>query len=382
MPETTYMVVDPRRDHSMRIPRPDLSVVMGTPNACNQCHQDRDPDWALEALRKWGVQFRDTGSHPARALQRLDQGDVRAVPALAQLAADPGAAPIWRATAMEALGQTGGREALQSATQLLYDDDPIIRASTVRALEFLPLHQRLQLLQPLIDDDITTVRMEVASSLAGVPLDQVSPEQASALRTLFKEYMQVHQLHADMPGVQLQMGVFLVTRGDMPAAEKAYREALHLNPQLVPAYLNLADLLRAVGREDEARQQLLAALEVAPENGNVLHSLGLLETRGKNREQALDYLKRAAELETVGTRHRFVYAIALHDLGKPADAITQLKGILRQAPGNQDVLLALANYSAELGQREQALGYARRLTQLAPGNRNYQQLYQQLSAGN
>ena len=38
MPETTYMVVDPRRDHSMRIPRPDLSVMIGVPNACNQCH--------------------------------------------------------------------------------------------------------------------------------------------------------------------------------------------------------------------------------------------------------------------------------------------------------------------------------------------------------
>ena len=40
MPETTYMAVDPRRDHSLRIPRPDLSVKHGTPNACTQCHID------------------------------------------------------------------------------------------------------------------------------------------------------------------------------------------------------------------------------------------------------------------------------------------------------------------------------------------------------
>ncbi|MGI9243313.1 MAG: hypothetical protein ACR2RV_21120, partial [Verrucomicrobiales bacterium] len=43
MPTKHYMVVDPRRDHSLRIPRPDLSVKLGTPNACNQCHQDQDP---------------------------------------------------------------------------------------------------------------------------------------------------------------------------------------------------------------------------------------------------------------------------------------------------------------------------------------------------
>ncbi|MCP5163684.1 MAG: hypothetical protein H6990_01310 [Pseudomonadales bacterium] len=89
MPETTYMGVDPRRDHSIRIPRPDLSAAMGTPNACTQCHSDRDPQWAVTAImRGWGVHFRDTGSHIARAFQRFDQGDRSVVPALAQLAND------------------------------------------------------------------------------------------------------------------------------------------------------------------------------------------------------------------------------------------------------------------------------------------------------
>jgi hypothetical protein len=41
MPARTYMGVDARRDHSMRIPRPDPSVALGTPNVCNGCHPDR-----------------------------------------------------------------------------------------------------------------------------------------------------------------------------------------------------------------------------------------------------------------------------------------------------------------------------------------------------
>jgi len=379
MPETTYMGVDPRRDHSMRIPRPDLSVVMGTPNACNQCHVDRDAPWALDALRDWGVQFRDTGSHPARAFYRFDQGDSRALPTLVQLANDSSVAPIWRATAMELLGEVGGRDALQSVTTLLYDDDPLLRVSTVRSLQFLPLHQRLQLLQPLFDDDITSVRMEVAMSLAGVPLDQVTPQQAKQLRALFSEYLRIQREHADMPGVQLQLGVFYVTRGDLPAAEAAYREALYLNPQLLPAYLNLADLLRAQSREDEARQLLLQALAIVPNNGATLHSLGLLETRTGNSAKALEYLKQAAAMETMGTRHRFIYAIALHDLGQPRKAIVQLHALLRSVPRNQEVLTALANYNAELGQRDKALVYVRTLLEIAPQNQVYQQLHQQLS---
>lgn len=182
-----------------------------------------------------------------------------------------------------------------------------------------------------------------------------------------------------MPGVQMQLGIFQVTRGNEKAAEQAYREALYLNPQLIPAYLNLADLLRAQSREEEARDLLSQALSVAPQNGPTLHALGLLETRAGNKELALQYLKQAAEVETDGTRHRFVYAIALHDLGQPADAIAQLQKLLRAVPRNEDVLLALSNYSAELGKHTEALGYAKTLTEIAPGNRNYQELYRRLA---
>ena len=379
MPETTYMVVDPRRDHSMRIPRPDLSMVIGTPNSCNSCHQDKDPQWAVDSLRGWGVHFRDTGNHFARAFQRFELGDRAVVPALAALANDPTAAPIWRASAMEAVAQAGGREAIQTVTAVLYDDDPLLRVSAVRSLEFLPLQQRYQLLQALIEDEVAAVRMEVAMSLAGVPLDQVSPEQAKQLEELFTWYLDIQRLHADMPETQLQLGVFYVERGDLPSAERAYREAISLNPQLVPAYLNLADQLRSQNRDGEARELMLQVLEFAPDNGATLHSLGLLETRSGTPEKALEYLGRAAELETVGSRHRFVYAIALHDLGQPQKAIAQLQSLLRQLPRSEDVLLALANYSAELGQRDKARAYAKKLTEISPRNPGYQQLYQDLS---
>jgi tetratricopeptide (TPR) repeat protein len=213
-----------------------------------------------------------------------------------------------------------------------------------------------------------------------VPLDQIKPEQAGKLDKLFREYQQIQRQHADMPGVLVQLGNFYSIRGDAPAAEAAYREALALNPQLIPALLNLADLLRAQNRDDDARKLLLQALVVAPEHGASLHALGLLEARNSNTEKALEYLGRAAAVETIGARHRFVYAIALHDLGKPDEAIKQLRALLRVTPDSQDVLLALANYSNEVGQRDQARAYANRLIELAPGNSEYQQLLQSLPA--
>ena len=52
-PATTYMVVDPRHDHSFRVPRPDLSVTLGAPNACTKCHSGQTPQWAAEQVKKW-----------------------------------------------------------------------------------------------------------------------------------------------------------------------------------------------------------------------------------------------------------------------------------------------------------------------------------------
>ena len=53
MPVRNYMVVDRRHDHSFRIPRPDLSVKFGTPNACNDCHKDKSAKWAATAVEQW-----------------------------------------------------------------------------------------------------------------------------------------------------------------------------------------------------------------------------------------------------------------------------------------------------------------------------------------
>ena len=50
MPTRTYMVIDVRRDHSLRIPRPDVSVKIGTPNACNQCHSNKSAQWAYDII--------------------------------------------------------------------------------------------------------------------------------------------------------------------------------------------------------------------------------------------------------------------------------------------------------------------------------------------
>jgi tetratricopeptide (TPR) repeat protein len=374
MPATTYMGVDARRDHSMRIPRPDLSVMAGTPNACTMCHADKSAEWALNALLVRGVAFRDTARHPAVAMARVARGDARGVPRLVDLARSPQTAPIWRATALERTAATGDRDALALALEFLSADEPLLRVSAVRALAALPADQRFRYLAPLAHDAVAGVRLEVAQQLADVPLEQLRPEDRQWILALFGELRDVHREHADMPSMNMQAGVFHQARGDFPAAEAAYREALYLNPQLASASLNLADLLRVSGRDDEARAMLESALGAAPENADAIHALGLLEIRAGNRDRALDLLRQAALAPDASARHRYVYAIALHDTGDVDGALQVLQELHRDLPADQEALLALTNYSAEAGESAAARGYAQKLMRLDPDNPQYRRL--------
>ena len=374
MPATTYMGVDARRDHAMGIPRPDLSVMIGTPNACNGCHAPQDAAWALDALRRWGVSFRHTARHPAVALNALAQGDTRDVATLVALAADSSSAGIWRATALERTAAAGDASALALAAELLKSTEPLLRISAVRSLRSLPIQRRYGLLAPLANDAVSGVRLAVAMSLAGVPLERVRDRERQALLALFDEYRAVHREHADMPSMNLQLGLFSLARGDFPGAETAYREALAIDPQLLPARLNLADLLRASGREDDARLELTRALDTYPESGDAMHALGLLEARERNPQKALHWLRRAAGLDAAPARHRFVLAVAQHDFGDLDGALATLRQLHADLPADEAALLALVNYSVEAGAKNDAQRYARKLRLLAPGNTEYRRL--------
>ena len=81
MPARTYMVVDRRHDHSFRIPRPDLSAKLGTPNACNDCHADKSAEWAAAAIERWHGPDRKGFQNYAEAFHAAwtDQADAAAL---------------------------------------------------------------------------------------------------------------------------------------------------------------------------------------------------------------------------------------------------------------------------------------------------------------
>ncbi len=134
MPTETYMVIDPRHDHSMRIPRPDLSVKLGTPNACNKCHTDKKPEWAAQAVQAWYPNPLAGHQKFAEAFAVSASGGTGATDKLIALVEDQGQPAIARASALSRLGPRLSPAGVDAATKALNDDDALVRSAAVEAL--------------------------------------------------------------------------------------------------------------------------------------------------------------------------------------------------------------------------------------------------------
>ena len=380
MPERNYMVIDARRDHAIRVPRPDLSEALGTPNACNRCHTERKPAWAAEAMDRWyGTGWRARPQTGSTLHAGATQG-VAALPSLMALAEDPALAPIVRATALTLAHPHLGPQSLPTLRKLLAHSDPLIRAAALGALEPLDAPTRAQAAAPLLVDPVRGVRVEAARVLADVSDDRLPPGSQASRATALKEYEDSLTLDADWASSVANLGNLRLRQGRVEDAIAAFQRAVRLDPLFAPAWLNLADAWRVAGREADGEKALREAMTRMPRQADLHHALGLLLVRKGDKAAALPVLSQAARLAPDNARYAYVHAIALNSAGKRSEALAVLGATHARHPGDVDVLNALVSVNIEAGQHKAALGYARQLATLLPEDPSVRRLLADLQS--
>jgi len=165
MPTVTYMVVDPRHDHSFRVPRPDLAATLGTPDVCASCHADKPAGWTAAELQK------RLGRPPAGfqtfagAFSAADRGAPGAGGLLAQIANDGAQPAIVRASALARASALDPALPGLNVTSALGDPDPIVRAAAGMGLAAIGSpEQQLAVAQAVDGEPDPTVRTILASA--------------------------------------------------------------------------------------------------------------------------------------------------------------------------------------------------------------------------
>lgn len=367
MPARNYMVVDPRRDHSFRVPRPDLSAELDTPNACNACHEDRDSSWAADIVKGWFPDGRSGTPHYGEALAAGSNWARDRGPRLLALVADVDEPPIVRATAISMLAEQIDEAAFTAVSQALNSDSPLMQLAAVEAHSNVPSSVRASALLPFLDHPLRALRLAAARQLVSARAE-LRQAQSARLDEVLDEYRQSQGFNSDRAEGFLNIAGLQIELGDTVAAETSLQTAIERAPWFAGAYVNLADLYRQTGREALALDVLARATEQAPEDPAAHFALGLTRVRTGESDEALVAFRRAVELAPTEPYYQYIYGVALNSAAGTGQALEALRDAHERFPGYRDITFALATMNRDAGNTGEALRYARELLEVSPGN--------------
>lgn len=369
MPESPYMGIDMRADHSIRIPRPDLSLALQTPNACNAagCHGDKTVQWSANWTQTWyGLRKR---AHYGTTFAEARKGNPKAKKELIRLSQDQLRPPVVRATALSLLQRYMDDEVMGVLEESLSDSEALIRHTGIATLNLTGHEKTTRLITPLLYDPVKAVRIQAALCLAPVHREQLDTNQKIVFNTAIDEYREAMEYASDFASGRFNLAIMHDALGDTDQAIAQYREAIRIDDQFFPAKNNLAMLYNRIGNNQGAVALFRDILKTHPERYHMAYSLGLLLAEEKQYAEAATWLRQAAEGLPERSRVHYNLGLLLQHLGKNAEAEASLLRALALEPDHADYLLALADHLIKNQRYDDAVLVARAMVQKHPSNR-------------
>ena len=367
-----YMGNDYRRDHSFRIPSPALTLSIGTPNACNDCHKDKTASWSQKYMKQWYGE--KTRPHYGETFAAAHQGDRSVIPELILYAGNELFPLMVRATAVHFLGNLNTAESNMGVEKALSDPASLVRHTAVMSYNPTDVLTYEKLMMPLLNDPVRAIRAEAGIRLSEVPENQLSEPARKARKSALEEYRNIHLYNSDFPGGRYNLGIMYANAGELEKAARSYQEALKTDGLFYMAKVNLAMVYTQQGKNAEAEKLLREVLTENPEIAEINYSLALLLAEAGRYDESRKFFLRAAEM--IPQQPRILYNLGLleNSLGNKAAAEENLLKALSRDPDNYDFLYALATFYLEHKQNSKAMLYARKLAEKFPENQAGKQL--------
>jgi len=367
MPERPYMGIDYRADHSFRIPRPDLSIKLGTPNACNRCHIDKTEQWSDQYITKWYGPGRK--AHYGTIIAQGRKRSAHAQKDLIKLAADPLYPVIVRSTALSLLSAYPGKETSRTYELALMDDEALIRRTAVDYLNVSDPKRQTELLTSMLYDPVKAVRIEAARRMTEIADSQLGEAQEKIFQASLKDYQKSMEYSADFAFGRYNLGNLYVALRQPERAGENFRAAIKIDNLFYPAKVNLAMLYNQTGKNDKAEILLREVATFHPEMYEVQYSLGLLLAEEKKYAEAAGYLDLAAKGMPKRARIHYNLGLLLQHLKRDSDAEVSLLNAKELEPDNLDYLYALADFYLKRKKLQKAGSMAKEMVARHPNQR-------------
>lgn len=333
MPETTYMQIDPRREHNFTTPNPVTSRQSDSPDPCLACHNDQNREWSIQQMSFLWPEHRERSDW-----FEIQQADL---PTMVRFIADQQQVALYRASLLEQQAGTIGRVAPKIILQQLQSPDPLMRESSWKAatnLQPSDLHGQAMI---GLQDTHLSVRLAAFEALM---LAGALPSKPTRVRAEYEAYL---QQQSDRPAGRTLIGRYARISGDSAVAEQHFKIALEMDNAYLPAYILLTDLLRNQQRFVDAIASLNNGLDQLPENSSLWHLRGLTWLQLKKHEEALGDLGKAARLAPDNWLFSYRYALVSLRLGHIEQAQQAAVTLSEIAPDNPQVKALLKEIQAK-----------------------------------
>lgn len=369
-----YMGVDYRRDHSFRVPRPDLSIKYDVPNACNQCHADKSKQWAENYITKWYGENRTY--HFAQAFDDARNGSTESIQRLKGIINDELYPHNIRSLSVQYLGNYFQDTLKKEVDTYLSNLYPDMRLAAIRAIQ-LTAEDDLNLLYPMLRDDTKAIRTEAARIISAAGLEQIPAKHKKAYDKAIKEYEEILIYNADFPIGKFNLANLYYNRGNYTEAETFYLKALQQDEELHFVKLNLAYLYNRTKKNEQAEFLFRDYLKHEPEDAQAMYSFGLLLSEVQKYDESLTFLVKSYNLQP--DRPRVAHNIAMmYDFrGKKAKAEEFLKKEI-ELLDNYNSNAELLRFYLTNNMKEKALALATQMKKNYPDVEDLNQVIGQL----
>jgi len=355
MTTNRYMGVDDRRDHSFKIPRPDVSSEFDTPNACVSCHDEKSNQWAEQVLASWHGKVKPL-SLTRHNYYRLHRGQRISLVQHLAIIADQQIDVITRATAISLLNQTTNELNAAELTPYFTHREQLLRLAAAVSAVLLPIEQRIKFITPLLKDRFKAVRVAAARSLID---SGITVQQLPVLKLAFSELELTNKVSSWRGEGRLNQGSVEFGTGQLDAALQSFMAAINIDPYFEAGYVNLAQFYRAQQQAAQEQSVLVRGMSTLPTSAALQYAYALSLVRQQQHPKALPFFERAMTLQPAEPQYIYAYVLALDGQNEVAMALAKLQQLIVKHPHSQQ-LKELGLYLANKERNRQAYDWFNR----------------------
>lgn len=378
-----------RSDHSFRPPMPEATIRFGSPNACNQCHDDKSPEWANEIVKqRENGDYQEETLYWAQLIEEARAGEWNRLDEMLQIIDENRYNDVVVTSFVRLLSNCRDEKKWNTVIEAMKaNESPLVRAAAAASMTGNFTAEAKNALVRAAGDEVRLVRVSAANSLSGFADDEFTPAELEVKARATDEYLTSLVSRPDNWSAHYNKGIFHQNQGDANKALDSYETAARLYPEAIMPLINSSVLYSYIGNQDKAEENLKKALEIDPENEAASLNLGLLlAEQGKLQEaeqalitalnanpdqavaaynlsvivsqrdmqQAVKYAQTAARVRPDEPRYAYTLAYYQRENGQKNDAVQTLKKIIADHPQYLTAVSFLAEIYTQDGKTAEA----------------------------